>query len=175
MKNILLLLIHMVLVTGFVSYAPAEDTGTAKPAQKQDKIDESILDESTKEFDAKNVATEVRKKKLELDKCYNDELLKNKNLHEGEVRINFTITEKGVVTGAAIKFSAIKNKVVEDCMLGIISKLTFIPNPPQEIEVNYPFMISNKEKEAGGNAEKPETPPDSGVKEPKTDKKGKKK
>jgi outer membrane biosynthesis protein TonB len=73
--------------------------------------------------------------------CYERELAANPGLY-GKVKLAWTITAAGAVTGQKIEQTTMKNSMVEGCMLRIVQRWTFPrPDGGGDVIVAFPFFF----------------------------------
>ena len=92
-------------------------------------------------LDRKVIDEEIKSHVREIRACY-EEQLKTKKF-SARLASSFVIGATGKVTKAEIATSTVKNKKMEDCILGVIKELDF--PPPKgggRVEVKYPFAFS---------------------------------
>lgn len=80
----------------------------------------------------------IRKHRREIKYCYEQELIKNKNL-AGKVVVSFTISSTGAVVAAVKQSSTLNNARVEGCITSKIRRWVFPePNGGGIVRVSYP-------------------------------------
>lgn len=100
--------------------------------------------------DAQGISGAVGESLSEINDCYSAWLAaeKTKNL-VGEVKIAFTLeldpsdTTKGKITDARVVSSQLNNRLLEACVLSVVSALKFDP-PQEKMVVEYPFRFSKE-------------------------------
>lgn len=99
--------------------------------------------EITGALDKEIIQRVIRSHRQEIKYCYEQELIKNKNL-AGKVIIQFTISSTGSVAAAVKKSSTLNNANVENCISTKIRRWVF-PEPKGGgiVRVSYPFVFTS--------------------------------
>ncbi len=98
----------------------------------------------TGSLDKEIIRRVIRKHRREIKYCYEQELIKNKNL-AGKVVVEVTVASTGAVVAAVKRSSTLNNSKVERCMTSKIRRWIFPePNGGGIVRVSYPFVFSSK-------------------------------
>jgi TonB family protein len=93
-------------------------------------------------FDSSKVQSQIRRRLSAIQRCYEHELTRNPSL-AGKVTVQFTIQERGNVTGARAAVNTTGSSAVAQCVTGIISRLRFNPGPEGgSVQFSYPFVFA---------------------------------
>ena len=96
------------------------------------------------EFDSKLVVSQIKKRLRAIQTCYEKELRKNPSL-KGKVTVQFTIQERGNVTGAKATQNTTGSPAVADCVVGKIRGFRFNPGPVGgSVSFSYPFVFQTQ-------------------------------
>ncbi len=74
--------------------------------------------------------------------CYESALRRRPDL-EGRLSVRFTIAASGSVTSAEVVQSTLKDRELEECVLGVVRRMVFPPHPEPPVVIVYPFVFSN--------------------------------
>jgi hypothetical protein len=130
------------IITLLISFCFAQISLAQEKAETKEKeLDDAVVGESVKQFDQKLIPAKVRQHIFDIRECYVKELKKDNKL-AGKLKVNFYITEKGTTSNITITSLDIKNKIMEECIIGIFSSLSFPPNPDGDTEYSYPFEFN---------------------------------
>jgi TonB family protein len=92
-------------------------------------------------FDANQVVRQIRARLRAIQACYENELRKNPTL-AGKVTVQFTIEERGNVTGARATENSTGSDAVASCVVGTIARFRFNPGPEGgSVAFSYPFVF----------------------------------
>ncbi len=99
----------------------------------------------------KGVIDDTIKKSLpDILGCYDGEVKKTKKEIAGSVLMKFTIGPDGKVADAEVAESALKNEVVEACLVKVIKAAPFpAPSGGGVVEVSYPFAFAPSKAKPG--------------------------
>lgn len=94
----------------------------------------------------------------DVEQCYRRALTSNPGLAR-ELRVEFVIGTDGTVNSEKIVDSTLNNAQVEDCILGVFSKMKFPAPKGGEVMVTFPFVFSSNfdEKHESSKVEPKET------------------
>ena len=83
----------------------------------------------------------IRQKIAQIRFCYEKALASNETL-SGRVQVMFMINGSGAVTSAVVKDSTLGNREAEQCIAGVVRRITF-PSPEDRgtVIVTYPFNL----------------------------------
>lgn len=137
--------------TGFDTVSRPTNGGTAdfghdagKLAPKKERAPSVVFKQPTVSdgLDRELIQRTVRKHHKEVKYCYEQELIKNKNL-AGKMTVRFTITANGDVAAAIPESSTLANSAVERCVANKIRRWAF-PSVKGGgiVVVNYPFVFA---------------------------------
>jgi TonB family protein len=93
-------------------------------------------------FDANQVVRQIRARLRAIQNCYENELRKNPTL-AGKVAVQFTIEERGNVTGARATENTTGSDAVASCVVSTIARFRFNPGPEGgSVAFSYPFVFA---------------------------------
>jgi TonB family protein len=93
-------------------------------------------------FDANQVVRQIRARLRAIQNCYENELRKNPTL-AGKVAVQFTIEERGNVTGARAAENTTGSDAVAQCVVNTIARFRFNPGPEGgSVAFSYPFVFA---------------------------------
>jgi len=94
------------------------------------------------EFDASIVVKTIRTRIRAIQACYEKELRRNPSL-AGKVTAEFTIVERGTVSGVKITANTTGDDAVGACVANTISRFRFNPGPEGgSVTFSYPFVFA---------------------------------
>ena len=79
-----------------------------------------------------------------IQSCYEDRMVLNRRPPQGRLRTSFVITPSGQVKRAQVswKASSLKDRPLHDCVVGVLSAMTFPPPPDgKDHPVEFPFNL----------------------------------
>ncbi len=93
----------------------------------------------------------VRRHRNEIRFCYEQELTRQPNLGDGEVKTSFIISATGAVQAATVADSTLNNARVETCISQAVRRWAF-PSPSGGgiVVVQFPFVFSSSDGGGGG-------------------------
>lgn len=93
------------------------------------------------EFDSALVVRQIKQRIKSITRCYESELRKNPSL-AGKVQVEFTIQQRGNVTGAKATQNTTGSPAVAECVTRTISRFRFNPGPEGgSVTFRYPFVF----------------------------------
>ncbi len=94
------------------------------------------------DFDAGTVVRTIRTRIRAIQRCYENELRRNPSL-EGKVTVQFTIVERGTVTGARATENTTGSPAVASCVVSTVRRFRFNPGPEGgSVSYSYPFVFA---------------------------------
>ncbi len=94
------------------------------------------------DFDSALVVRQIRKRIRAIQRCYETELRKNPSL-AGKVTVQFTIQERGNVTGARATQNTTGSAAVASCVTRTVGRFRFNPGPDGgSVSFSYPFVFA---------------------------------
>lgn len=95
------------------------------------------------EFDSALVVRGIRGRLRRIQNCYERVLTRSPGLREGRVNLEFTITERGSLTGVRAGNNTTGNSAVAACVTDGVRGLRFNPGPVGgSVDFSYPFVFS---------------------------------
>lgn len=92
------------------------------------------------EFDPRVVAARIRAQSEEIMLCYERELARDPRLR-GAIRVEFTITMDGRVTGTTATENTV-SPALGECVVALISSMYFSPGPSGgSVRYRFPFVF----------------------------------
>jgi len=90
-----------------------------------------------------DIRSKVNSVSLELQVCYEKQLVENPNL-AGRIDTQFTISTGGKVSSAKVTGSTLNNTAVEQCVVRTLQNIGFeAPSTPGTCVVNWPFVFNS--------------------------------
>jgi len=121
------------------SSAVTPDMPAAPPSPPVRAVDASQLP-----FTSDSIKQVVRSHQPEIQDCYEKMLAARQQKLQGRLMTHFVITPTGTVSDAKVEKhgTTLKDKDLQACVVGILSKLRF-PKPPdgKDHPVDYPFNL----------------------------------
>jgi len=94
------------------------------------------------DFDSSVVVRTIRTRIRAIQRCYETELRRNPTL-AGKVTVQFTIVERGTVSGAHATENTTGSPAVASCVVDTISRFRFNPGPEGgSVNFSYPFVFA---------------------------------
>ncbi|MFW6067491.1 MAG: TonB family protein [Myxococcota bacterium] len=94
------------------------------------------------QFDTSVVQRQIRARLRAIQRCYENELRKDPSL-AGKVTVEFTIEQRGNVTGARAAQNTTGSSAVERCVVNTIRRFRFNPGPEGgSVTFSYPFVFA---------------------------------
>lgn len=94
------------------------------------------------DFDANLVVRQIRARLTAIRRCYETELRRNPTL-AGKVTVEFTIEERGNVTGSRASENTTGSPAVAACVVDTVSRFRFNPGPEGgSVRFSYPFVFA---------------------------------
>ncbi len=94
------------------------------------------------DFDARLVQAQIRRRLRAIQRCYERELSRDPSL-EGKVTVEFTIVERGTVSGARSVENTTGSPAVASCVVGTVRRFRFNPGPEGgSVSFRYPFVFA---------------------------------
>ncbi|MFW6086884.1 MAG: TonB family protein, partial [Myxococcota bacterium] len=122
----------------------ARDTGEVKERKIRGDIDLGSGGDvgGAGQFDSSAVVRQIRARLRAIQNCYESELRKDPSL-AGKVAVEFTIEERGNVTGAKAVQNTTGSSAVGSCVVRTISRFRFNPGPEGgSVAFSYPFVFA---------------------------------
>jgi hypothetical protein len=133
-----------------VSLALAADPATSNDAMKAALKDavaqkpEDGPDVSKLPFTPDSIKQVVSYHQPKIQGCYEDHIANKKKPPEGTIKTSWVISADGLVKNAKVdrKASALKDQGLADCVVAVISSMTF-PKPPdgKDRPIEFPFNL----------------------------------
>ena len=93
------------------------------------------------DFDAKLVQKQIKARLKAIQRCYENELRKNPSL-KGKIKVEFTIEERGNVTGVRATENSMGSPAVANCVTKTVRRFRFNPGPDGgSVRFEYPFVF----------------------------------
>jgi len=96
------------------------------------------------ELDPSVVSKEVRTRIGAIKACYERSLKRNPNL-SGKVKVRWTITAAGTVSGVEIEEDSMGDSEVVSCIKGLVSRWRFPAPSGGSVDVVYPFVFQSSQ------------------------------
>lgn len=94
------------------------------------------------DFDANLVVRQIRARLTAIRRCYETELRRNPTL-SGKVTVEFTIEERGNVTGTRASENTTGSPAVAACVVSTVNRFRFNPGPEGgSVRFSYPFVFA---------------------------------
>lgn len=122
--------------------------------ENKDAQEENSALEASKMYtpDRNGIRSAIQSKTPEIRECYEPWLQLNPNI-SGRIVTNFWIVapenpkqKNAKIDGAKVTESGLGNKLLEGCIINVLSDLNFEKLQDGVIEVNYPFVFSQKDE-----------------------------
>lgn len=120
------------------------DTGSGVSERRVTGIVKSEAPAVDGELDPNLVAKEVRQRMGAIKACYERALKRNPKL-SGKVKVRWTITPAGTVTGVEIDDDSMGDPEVASCIRGLISRWRFPAPSGGAVEVVFPFVFQSSQ------------------------------
>jgi outer membrane biosynthesis protein TonB len=120
------------------------DTGAGATEKKVKGVVKSEAPAVDGELDPSLVSKEVRARLGAIKACYERSLKRNPSL-SGKIKIRWTITAAGTVSGIEIDEDSMGDSEVTSCMRGLISRWRFPAPSGGSVEVVYPFVFQSSQ------------------------------
>ena len=93
------------------------------------------------DFDSALVVKQIKRRLRAITRCYESELRKNPTL-AGKITVQFTIQERGNVTGAKVVENTMGSPAVGNCVTKTVARFRFNPGPEGgSVTFKYPFVF----------------------------------
>jgi TonB family protein len=120
------------------------DTGGGATEKKVRGVVRSEAPAVDGELDPSLVSKEVRTRIGAIKACYERALKRNPNL-SGKVKIRWTITQAGTVSGVEIDEDSMGDSEVTSCIKSLVSRWRFPAPSGGSVEVVYPFVFQSSQ------------------------------
>jgi hypothetical protein len=139
-------MITALLVSLALSADPAGSNDAMKKAVKEGLADPAAdgPDVANLPFTPDSIKQVVTYHQPKIQGCYEDHIASKKKPPEGTIKTSWVITADGLVKNAKVdrKASALKDLGLADCVVAVISSMTF-PKPPdgKDRPIEFPFNL----------------------------------
>jgi outer membrane biosynthesis protein TonB len=120
------------------------DTGAGSAEKRVSGIVKSEAPAVDGELDPALVSKEVRTRIGAIKACYERSLKRNPNL-SGKIKVRWTITAAGTVSGVEIEEDSMGDSEVTSCIKGLVGRWRFPAPSGGSVDVVYPFVFQSSQ------------------------------
>ena len=120
------------------------DTGAGSTEKRVSGIVKSEAPAVDGELDPSLVSKEVRTRIGAIKACYERSLKRNPNL-SGKIKVRWTITAAGTVSGVEIEEDSMGDAEVTSCIKGLVARWRFPAPSGGSVDVVYPFVFQSSQ------------------------------
>jgi outer membrane biosynthesis protein TonB len=120
------------------------DTGAGSTEKRVTGVVKNEAPSVDGELDPSLVSKEVRARMGAIKACYERSLKRNPNL-SGKIKVRWTITAAGTVSGVEIEDDSMGDGEVSSCIKGLVSRWRFPAPSGGSVEVVFPFVFQSSQ------------------------------